>query len=145
MRLSIVSPTPPTWGSNGAVLGDLSTNSSPRGRERSGFAHAILILNEVQRRHRHRIRGSMAATKKVVVQLGGFNWVVHVACTNETSEREALLKCVREAFCDRIAADDCVTLQIKDDEWQRMYIDFFANDVPDRAVLKVIVEAGGVS
>ena len=88
MRLSIVSPTPPpTWGSNGAVLGDLSTNSSPRGRERSGFAHAaILILNEVQRGHRHRIRGSMAATKKVVVQLGGFNWVVHVDCTNETSE-----------------------------------------------------------
>ena len=84
----------------------------------------------------------MAAMKKVVVQLGGYNRVVHVDCTNETSEREALLKRVREAFCDRIniAADDCVTLQIKDDEWQGMYIDFFANDVPDRAVLKVIVE-----
>ena len=139
MRLSIVSPTPPTWGSNGAMLGGLSRISCPRGRETWGICASC---GAVQRGSKFSIKkhvGRMAALKRVVVQLGSFNRVIQVG-SNEKNEREALVKRIREIFGERIADDDHVTLQIKDQEWEGMYIDFFENEVPDRAVLKVIVE-----
>ena len=78
-------------------------------------------------------------SKKVVVQFGSFNRVIHVV-SGENNEREVLLKQIREVFRERIGTDDRVTLQVKDKEWEGMFIDFFSNEVPDRGVFRVIVE-----
>ena len=74
----------------------------------------------------HEVRYTMATKKTVAVQFGDFNRVIHLDCTcKEISEREALLLPIRATYGDRIKPADRITLQIKDDEWQRMFIDFF--------------------
>ena len=42
---------------------------------------------------------------------------------------------------DRIKPTDRITLQIKDNEWQGVFIDFFfGGDVDDRSIFRVLVE-----
>ena len=86
------------------------------------------------------------ASKTVLVQLASFNRVIHVPTTGKENEREMLIKLVREVYAERIDANDSITLQIKDEQWgEGIFLDFFQNIVPDRAVFTVIVENPEVS
>ena len=87
----------------------------------------------------------MATKKTVAVQLGEFNRVIQLDCTQSgVTEREVLLSEVRAAYGDRISITDRLTLQIKDIEWQGMFIDFFGDNVKDRSIFKVLVEKSEV-
>ena len=87
----------------------------------------------------------MAAKKTVAVQLGEFNRVIQLECTQSgVTERERLLLEVRAAYGDRINPTDRLTLQIKDHEWQGMFIDFFGDDIEDRSIFRVLVEKSEV-
>lgn len=86
----------------------------------------------------------MDGTKKVLVQLGSYNRVVAVD-GGSRSEREALISSIRETFSDKIEDNDAVVLQMKDEEWGGAFVDYFEDRVPDKSVLRVIVEKSQVS
>ena len=46
---------------------------------------------------------------------------------------------------DKIKDNDAVILQIQDEEWSGAFIDYFEDQVPDKSVLRVIVEKPQVS
>ena len=84
----------------------------------------------------------MSTKKSVAVQLGSFNRVIQLDCsTNDCStERELLVKEIRAAYGERIKPSDRLTIQIKDKEWDGMFVDFFGDQVEDRSIFRVIVE-----
>lgn len=86
----------------------------------------------------------MDGTKKVLVQLGSYNRVVTVDDTSR-SEREALISSIRVTFSDKIKDSDAIILQMKDEEWGGAFIDYFEDRVPDKSILRVIVEKPQVS
>lgn len=85
----------------------------------------------------------MASNKKsVLVRLEEFNRVVefeHYPDSKET-ERDCLLTAVRAAFSERIDPDHRLTLQVKDDDWGGVFVDCVGDEVPDRAIMKVLLE-----
>lgn len=79
--------------------------------------------------------------KTVLVQLADFNRVIEFDCPPANgTEREGLLKKVRAAYSERIDADDALTLQIRRQDWNGLFVDFFDDEVPDKGVFKIIVE-----
>lgn len=84
--------------------------------------------------------------KTVLAKLASFNRVIHLPAAERTAnERELLIELIRKAYTERIGYDDVVTLQLKDEQWgEGVFVDFFDDVVPDRAVFKVIVEKSEV-
>ena len=85
----------------------------------------------------------MDGTRKVLMQLGSYNWVVAVDGGSH-SEREVLISLLLVTFSDKIKDNDIV-LQMKDEEWGGAFVDYFEDRVPDKSVLRVIVEKPQVS
>ena len=56
-----------------------------------------------------------------------------------------LISLIRETFSDKIKDNDAVILQMKDEEWGGAFIDYFEDRVPDKSILRVIVEKPQVS
>ena len=51
---------------------------------------------------------------------------------------------VRDAYKERIQPDDTVTLQVKDDDFEGMFVDFFEGEIADKSIFRVIVEKAEV-
>ena len=84
----------------------------------------------------------MATTKTVVVQLGNFNRVIQFGSGDSggATDHDLLLKEVRTAYKERIGPKDSLTLQIRDKEWDGMFVDFFGDDVEDRSIFRIVLE-----
>ena len=87
------------------------------------------------------------SNKRVLVQLESFSRVVDFspeqAMGTEQSvvtEREFLLKEIRHVYRERISPSDKLFLQVKDEEWGGVFVDFFSDVVPDKSIFKVILE-----
>ena len=85
------------------------------------------------------------AKKSVVVQLNNFNRVISFSPETGVSERLLLLEAIREGFKERVGEGDRLTLQVKSEEWDGMYIDFFGETIEDRMKLRLVVEKPEVS
>lgn len=85
------------------------------------------------------------AKKSVVVQLNNFNRVISFSPETGGSERLLLLEAIREGFKERVGEGDRLTLQVKSEEWDGMYIDFFGETIEDRMKLRLVVEKPEVS
>ena len=80
--------------------------------------------------------------KRVLVQVGSNNRVVAIDRTSsdDLTEREALIWSIRIEYGDKIASQDNITLQLKDEDWGGIFFDFFQDSVPDRSIFKAVVE-----
>ena len=89
----------------------------------------------------------MDGTKQVLVQLGSHNRVVAVqdSVSGSLLEREALISSTRITFSDKIEGDDTITLQLKDEDWGGVFVDYYQDKVPDKSMFRVIVEKPQVS
>ena len=56
------------------------------------------------------------------------------------TEREILVEQIRASYRGRINFEDDITLQLKDEEWGGEFVDYFGDSVPDRSVVRVVVE-----
>lgn len=88
----------------------------------------------------------MSAKKSVAVQFGSFNRIVVFECSENrlaaagVSERTLLLEAIRVAYKERIGPNDRLTLQVQNDEWGGMLVDFFEDHVQDRMKVSLVVE-----
>ena len=90
--------------------------------------------------------GIVEIGKTVLTKLASFNRVIHLPAAEKTAnEGELLIELIRKAYTERIGCDNVVTLQLKDEQWGGVFVDFFDDVVPDRAVFKVIVEKSEVA
>jgi len=64
---------------------------------------------------------------------------LHSSPCGPATEKDLLLAKIRAIYIKRIQADDCVTLQRKDDSWGGIFVDF-GDVIEDRSVFKVVVE-----
>ena len=81
--------------------------------------------------------------KTVLVQLASFSRKVEFEVPSETdkkTEREVLVEQIRASYKERIKIEDTITLQIKDEDWGGLFVDFFTENIPDKSVFKIIVE-----
>ena len=88
-------------------------------------------------------RCHMASKKAVLVQLSSFNRKVEFEVPPEgmnKTEREVLLEQIRNSYRERINVEDSITLQVKDKEWGGEFVDDFSDSIPDRSVVRVLVE-----
>ena len=72
---------------------------------------------------------NLMSKKTMLVQFGSFTRKVEFEIPLETdkiTEREALLKEIKVNFKERICIEDKVTLQMKDEDWGGVFVDFFA-------------------
>ena len=88
----------------------------------------------------------MACPKKtVLVQLDSFNRKITVQCEEGEIEVDLLLTQVRDAYYkERIQPDDVVTLQVKDTDFDGMFVDFLEGEIVDKSVIRVIIEKAQV-
>ena len=88
----------------------------------------------------------MACPKKtVLVQLDSFNRKITVQCEEGAIEVDLLLTQVRDAYYkERIQPDDVVTLQVKDTDFDGMFVDFLEGEIVDKSVFRVIIEKAQV-
>ena len=71
----------------------------------------------------------LMSKKTVLVQFGLFTRKVEFEIpleTDKVTEREVLLKEIKVNFKGRICIEDKVTLQVKDEDWGGVFVDFFA-------------------
>ena len=80
--------------------------------------------------------------KSVLVQLGEFNRVVQFEHCPDAggTERDSLVIAVRATFSDRINPHDRLTLQVKDDDWGGVFVDCVGDKIPNRSIMKVVLE-----
>ena len=64
---------------------------------------------------------------------------LHARPVSFTGGKDELIQAIRTAFSDVLAADDKVFLQIHDESWG-VFIDLLSQDIPERSVLKMIIE-----
>ena len=86
--------------------------------------------------------------KTVLVQFLSFSRKVEFEVPSEMdkkTEREVLVAEIKASYKERITNEDKVTLQIKDEDWGGLFVDFFSENVPDKSVFKIIVEKNQVS
>ena len=50
--------------------------------------------------------------------------------------KENLLEEIRVVFKDQLASEEDVYLQIKDESWGGIFVDFLNQEIPDRSILK---------
>lgn len=79
--------------------------------------------------------------KRVLVRFGeNCKSVVPIPCENSSStERDLLEESVAKEFRDLISENDRICLQLKDEEWDGMFVDFREDVVPDRSIFRIVV------
>jgi len=78
--------------------------------------------------------------KAILVQLS-FNQKVEFEVPPEgmnKTEREVLLEQIRISYREWINVEDSITLQVK--EWGGEFVDYFSDSIPDKSVVRVLVE-----
>ena len=83
---------------------------------------------------------NMDERKRVLVQFGDNCRCIVVPTTSETtqSERKLLEEEIRNVFSDLLAPRDKIYLQVKDEEWGGIFVDFFEDDVVHKSVFKMV-------
>ena len=82
----------------------------------------------------------MASQKKVLVQFGDHNRSVHVPSASQSSksERELLIERVRDIYCDFLPPNCTIFLQVEDEEWGGVFVDYFEGTVPDKSIFRMV-------
>ena len=85
------------------------------------------------------------AKRTVLVQLDSFSRKIHLDEEGESiNGLDLLLREVRKSYKERIQPDDCLTLQMKESDFDGIFVDFFEGEIPDKSVFRVIVEKSQV-
>ena len=78
--------------------------------------------------------------ERVLVQFGNNCHCIVVLTTSETtqSERKLLEEEIRNMFSDLLAPRDKIYLQVKDEEWGGIFVDFLEDDVVHKCVFRMM-------
>ncbi len=88
--------------------------------------------------------GTTRTSKQVLVNFGEHRRVlkIPVGSSSAESEREALLSRIRNEFGHHIPEGASITLQIKDEDWGGVFVDYLEDCVADKSVFNLVIERG---
>ena len=82
----------------------------------------------------------MASQKRVLLQFGDHNRCIDVpsATQSSKSEQELLIERVRDVYSDLLPSNCTIFLQVKDEEWEGVFVDYFEGTVPDKSIFRIV-------
>ena len=80
-------------------------------------------------------------TKTVLVNMGENTWVVTFATSSDVNDAEALAVAIKTTFADILLPNQTFFVQIKSEEWAGVFVDLLEREIPDKSVVKAIVQA----
>ena len=81
-----------------------------------------------------------ATIKKVLVNVGENRRIVSFSSMPASTDAEALSKAVKETFCDVLKSDQQFFIQVKNEDWGRIFLDVLDQEIVDKAVINVLVK-----
>ena len=81
----------------------------------------------------------MAEPKRVLLQFGDNSRCAEVpSASSLQSERELLIERIQEVYSDLLPPNCNIFLQLKDEQWGGVFVDYFESTIPDRSIFKIV-------
>lgn len=87
------------------------------------------------------LREMETPTKTVLVNMGENTRVVVFATSSDVNDAEALAVAIKTTFADILLPNQTFFVQIKSEEWAGVFVDLLEREIPDKSVVKAIVQA----